>query len=83
MNIYSRIRVPKRLDQSAWSFLFGIVVAVLFFIAFLFSYALPASAPIVPWQFYSIAGIFTIIALVLAILAFDKEFYGESNPRRL
>ena len=83
MNIYSKIRFPKRLDQSAWRFLIGMVVAVLFFFAFLFSYALPASAPIVPWQFYSIAGIFTIIALVLAILAFDKEFYGESNTRRL
>lgn len=83
MNIYSKIRFPKRLDQSAWRFLIGIVVAVLFFIAFLFSYALPASAPMVPWQFYSIAGIFTIIALVLAILAFDKEFYGESDTRRL
>ena len=83
MNIYSKIRFPKRLDQSAWRFLIGIVIAVLFFFAFLFSYALPASAPIVPWQFYSIAGIFTIIALVLAILAFDKEFYGESDTLRL
>ena len=53
----------------------GIVVAVLFFVAFMFSYALPASGPTVPWQFYSIAGILAITALILAILAFDKELY--------
>jgi membrane protein YdbS with pleckstrin-like domain len=75
MNIYSRIRFPKRLDQSVWRLVSGIVVAVLFFGAFVFSYALPASAPAVPWQFYSIAGIFAITALIFAILAFDKELY--------
>lgn len=76
MNIYSKIRSPKRLDQSVWRLVSGIMVAVLFFVAFVFSYALPASAPTVPWQFYSIAGIFALTALILAILAFDKELYG-------
>jgi hypothetical protein len=76
MNIYSKIKFPK-LDQSVWRLASGIVVAVLFFVAFVFSYALPASAPTVPWQFYSIAGIFAITALILAILAFDKQLYGR------
>jgi len=76
MNIYSKIRSPKRLDQSVWRLASGIMVAVLFFVAFVFSYALPASAPTVPWQFYSIAGIFALTALILAILAFDEELYG-------
>jgi hypothetical protein len=31
----------------------------------------------VPWQFYTIAGIFAITALIFAILAFDKELYGQ------
>jgi hypothetical protein len=75
MNISSKIRFPKRFDQSVWRLVIGIVVALLFFVAFMFSYALPASAPTVPWQFYSIAGIFAITALILAILAFDKELY--------
>ena len=73
MNIYSKIRFLKRFDRSVWRLVSGIVVGALFFLAFVFSYALPASAPTVPWQFYSIAGIFTITALILAILAFDKE----------
>ena len=73
MNISSKIRFPKRLEQSVWRLVVGIVVASLFFVAFMFSYALPASAPTVPWQFYSIAGIFAITALIIAILAFDKE----------
>ncbi|MGH9974284.1 MAG: hypothetical protein ACRD8Z_00390 [Nitrososphaeraceae archaeon] len=77
MNIYSKIRFPKRFDRSIWRLINGIVVAVLFFVAFVFSYALPASAPNVPWQFYTIAGIFAITALILAILAFDKELYGR------
>ena len=47
MNIYSKIRFPKRFDQSVWRLVSGIVVAVLFFVAFVFSYALPASAPTV------------------------------------
>jgi sterol desaturase/sphingolipid hydroxylase (fatty acid hydroxylase superfamily) len=75
MNISSKIRFPKRFEQSVWRFVVGIVVAFLFFVAFMFSYALPASAPTVPWQFYSIAGIFAITGLILAILAFDKELY--------
>ena len=58
MNIYSKIRFLKRFDRSVWRLVGGIVVAVLFFVAFVFSYALPASAPTVPWQFYTIAGIF-------------------------
>jgi len=73
MNAYSRIRFPNRFDRQDWRLVAGIVVGVLFFVAFVFSYALPASMPIVPWQFYSIAGIFAITALILAILAFDKE----------
>jgi hypothetical protein len=77
MDIYSRIRFPNRFDRSDWRLVSGVVVGVLFFVAFLFSYALPASTPIVPWQFYSIAGIVAITALILAILAFDKELYGS------
>jgi hypothetical protein len=73
MNAYSRIGFPNRFDRQDWRLVAGIVVGVLFFVAFVFSYALPASMPIVPWQFYSIAGIFAITALILAILAFDKE----------
>jgi hypothetical protein len=75
MNTYSRIRFPNRFDRQDWRLVTGVVVGVLFFIAFVFSYALPASTPVVPWQFYSIAGIFAITALILAILAFDKELY--------
>ena len=77
MNIYSKIRFLKRFDRSVWRLVGGIVVAVLFFVAFVFSYALPASAPTVPWQFYTIAGIFSVTALILAILSFDKELYGR------
>ena len=77
MNIYSKIRFLKRFDRSVWRLVGGIVVAVLFFVAFVFSYALPASAPTVPWQFYTIAGIFAVTALILAILCFDKELYGR------
>jgi uncharacterized membrane protein len=77
MNIYSKIRFLKRIDRSVWRLVGGIVVAVLFFVAFVFSYALPASAPTVPWQFYTIAGICAVIALILAILSFDKELYGR------
>jgi hypothetical protein len=77
MNIYSRIRFANRFDRSDWRYVIGILVGVLFFIAFVFSYALPASAPSIPWQFYSIAGIFAITALILAILVFDKELYGS------
>ena len=77
MNIYSRIRFSNRFDRSDWRYVIGILVGVLFFTAFVFSYALPASAPSVPWQFYSIAGIFAITALILAILVFDKELYGS------
>lgn len=77
MNIYSKIRFLKRFDRSVWRLVGGIVVAVLFFVAFVFSYALPASAPTVPWQFYTIAGIFAVTALILAILSFDKELYGR------
>jgi uncharacterized membrane protein len=77
MNIYSKIRFLKRFDRSVWRLIGGIVVAVLFFVAFVFSYALPASAPTVPWQFYTIAGIFAVTALILAILSFDKELYGR------
>lgn len=76
MNIFSRIRFSKSLDQSVRKRVSGIVIAIFFFIAFVFSYALPASAPTVPWQFYSIAGIFALTALILAILVFDKEFYA-------
>jgi preprotein translocase subunit SecG len=77
MNTFSRIRFPKSFDKSVRKHVTGIVVAIFFFVAFVFSYALPASAPSVPWQFYSIAGIFAITALILAILAFDKEFYAQ------
>jgi hypothetical protein len=77
MNIYSKIRFPKGFDRSNRRLINGIVVAVLFFAAFVFSYALPASTPNVPWQFYTIAGIFAITALIFAILAFDKELYGR------
>jgi hypothetical protein len=48
---------------------------MLFFAAFIFSYALPASATSVTWEFYSIGGIFAVIAVILAILAFDKELH--------
>ena len=58
-------------------------VAVLFFIAFVFSYALPASAPSVPWQFYSIAGIFALVGMIFGILAFDKELYGGNDDHML
>ena len=71
MNTYSNIRFPKRSDQ-VWKPIYGIVIATLFFLAFMFSYALPASSPAVPWQFYSVAGVFTITALIIAILTFDK-----------
>ena len=77
MNIYSKIRFLKRFDRSVWRLVGGILVALLFFVAFVFSYALPASAPTVPWQFYTIAGIFAVTALILAILSFDKELYGR------
>ena len=74
MNIIpSKLRFRKRLDQSVWRLVNGIVVAMLFFAAFIFSYALPASATSVTWEFYSIGGIFAVIAVILAILAFDKE----------
>jgi hypothetical protein len=77
MNIYSKIRLPKKFNRSNWGLINGIVVAGLFFVAFIFSYALPASTPNVPWQFYTIAGIFAVTALIFAILAFDKELYGR------
>lgn len=72
MNIPSRLRFPK-FDESVWRLVSSIVVAMLFFVAFVFSYALPASAASVSWEFYSIGGIFAVTALILAILAFDKE----------
>lgn len=75
MNTYSRIRLPNRYDRQDWRLVTGVMVGVPFFVAFVFSYTLPASTLMVPWQFYSIAGIFAITALVLAILAFDKELY--------
>lgn len=77
MNIFSRKRCFKSLDQSGRKRVSGIVIAMFFFLAFVFSYALPASAPTVPWQFYSIAGIFALTALILAILVFDKEIYAR------
>jgi hypothetical protein len=77
MNIYSKIRLPKKFNRSNWGLINGIVVAGLFLVAFIFSYALPASTPNVPWQFYTIAGIFAVTALIFAILAFDKELYGR------
>lgn len=77
MNIFSRKRRFKSLDQSVRKRVSGIVIAMFFFLAFVFSYALPASAPTVPWQFYSIAGIFALTALILAILVFDKEIYAR------
>jgi membrane protein YdbS with pleckstrin-like domain len=78
-----KIRFSRKLDQSVWRLVRGIVVAVLFFVAFVFSYALPASSPTVPWQFYSIAGIFAITALIFGILVFDKELYGGNNVSQL
>lgn len=77
MNIFSRMGCSKSLDQSVRKRVSGIVIAMFFFVAFVFSYALPASAPTVPWQFYSIAGIFALTALILAILVFDKEIYAR------
>jgi hypothetical protein len=77
MDIFSRVGFPKCLDQTFKKRIFGIAVAIFFFVAFIFSYALPASASTIPWQFYSIAGIFSITGLILAILAFDKEFYAQ------
>lgn len=77
MNVFSRMRCSKSLDQSVRKRVSGIVIAMFFFVAFVFSYALPASAPTVPWQFYSIAGIFALTALILAILVFDKEIYAR------
>lgn len=77
MNIFSRVGFPNCLDQSSKKRICGIAVAIFFFVAFVFSYALPASASTVPWQFYTIAGIFTITGLILAILTFDKEFYAQ------
>lgn len=77
MNIFSRKGCSKSLDQSVRKRVSGIVIAMFFFVAFVFSYALPASAPTVPWQFYSIAGIFALTALILAILVFDKEIYAR------
>ena len=82
MNIYSRIRFLNKFDQACWRFFSGIAIAFLFFIAFMFSYALPASLPVVSWQFYTIGGLFTIAALMFAILVFDKEIYGERNSHR-
>jgi len=79
MNIYSIFRFLKKLDESVWRLVSGIVVAVFFFVAFVFSYALPVSAPSVPWQFYSIAGIFAIAGLIFGILVFDRELYGGNN----
>ena len=77
MNIFSRIGFPICLGQSFKKRICGVAIAILFFVAFVFSYALPASTSTVPWQFYSIAGIFSITGLILAILAFDKEFYAQ------
>jgi hypothetical protein len=74
---YPKIKFLKKFDRSNWRLINGVVVAVLFFVAFVFSYALPASTPNVPWQFYTIAGIFAITALIFAILAFDEELYGR------
>ncbi|MGH9912122.1 MAG: hypothetical protein ACRD4W_06745, partial [Nitrososphaeraceae archaeon] len=70
-------------DQSTKRLVSGIAVAVLFFVAFVFSYALPASAPSVPWYFYSIAGIFVLIGMIFGILVFDKELYGENDDHIL
>jgi hypothetical protein len=74
---FFRIGFPKFIDQSFRKRICVIAVAIFFFVAFVFSYALPASASTIPWQFYSIAGIFSLTGLILAILAFDKEFYAQ------
>jgi hypothetical protein len=73
MNITSKLRFPKIFDESIFRLVSSVVVAALFFVAFVFSYALPASAASVSWEFYSIGGIFAITALILAMLVFDKE----------
>jgi hypothetical protein len=78
-----KIKILRRYDQSTGRFVSGIAVAVLFFIAFVFSYALPASAPSVPWHFYSIAGIFALVGMIFGILAFDKELYGGNDDHML
>jgi uncharacterized ion transporter superfamily protein YfcC len=76
-------KILRRYDQSTKRLVSGIAVAVLFFVAFVFSYALPASAPSVPWYFYSIAGIFVLIGMIFGILVFDKELYGENDDHIL
>jgi hypothetical protein len=78
-----KTKILRRYDQSTRRLVSGIAVAVLFFIAFVFSYALPASAPSVPWQFYSIAGIFALVGMIFGILAFDKELYGGNDDDRM
>jgi uncharacterized ion transporter superfamily protein YfcC len=76
-----KTKILRRYDQSTKRLVSGIAVAVLFFVAFVFSYALPASAPSVPWYFYSIAGIFVLIGMIFGILVFDGELYGENDER--
>ena len=78
-----KTKILRRYDQSTKRLVIGIAVAVLFFVAFVFSYALPASAPSVPWYFYSIAGIFVLIGIIFGILVFDKELYGENDDHIL
>jgi uncharacterized ion transporter superfamily protein YfcC len=78
-----KTKILRRYDQSTKRLVSGIAVAVLFFVAFVFSYALPASAPSVPWYFYSIAGIFVLIGMIFGILVFDKELYGENDDHIL
>ncbi|MGH9983641.1 MAG: hypothetical protein ACRD4J_14155 [Nitrososphaeraceae archaeon] len=78
-----KTKILRRYDQSTKRLVSGIAVAVLFFVAFVFSYALPASAPSVPWYFYSIAGIFVLIGVIFGILVFDKELYGENDDHIL
>ncbi|MGH9950158.1 MAG: hypothetical protein ACRD5J_00895 [Nitrososphaeraceae archaeon] len=78
-----KTKILRRYDQSTKRLVSGIAVAVLFFVAFVFSYALPASAPSVPWYFYSIAGIFVLIGMIFGIMVFDKELYGENDDHIL
>ncbi|MGH9964704.1 MAG: hypothetical protein ACRD5E_07745 [Nitrososphaeraceae archaeon] len=78
-----KTKILRRYDQSTKRLVSGIAVAMLFFVAFVFSYALPASAPSVPWYFYSIAGIFVLIGMIFGILVFDKELYGENDDHIL
>jgi hypothetical protein len=66
------------MNESVSRLVSSLVVAILFFGAFIFAYALPASAPSVPWQFYSIAGIFALVGLIFGIASFDEELRSKN-----